>query len=101
MDIGETIKDLRRKDRKRLKHVSGQTGLSQSYLSSLETGARGASLKTLHRIAAAFNRRLVVSFEEIEQKAESFAEQFPPTEDEELIEKLADQEFAKAVLAEK
>lgn len=94
------IKDLRRKDRKRLKHVSGQTGLSQSYLSSLETGARGASLETLHRIAAAFNRRLVVSFEEIEQKAELLAA-FKPTEDEELIEKLADQEFAEAILAEK
>lgn len=95
MDIGATIKKMRRKKQLCLRHVSIETGLSQSYLSSLETGARGASFETLEKIAKAFDKKLVVQFKKAKRKPEK-----AKTEDEILIERLEDKEFQDAVLAE-
>ena len=95
MDIGSTIKKMRRKKQLCLRHVSIETGLSQSYLSSLETGARGASFETLEKIAKAFDKKLVVQFKESKRKPRK-----AKTEDEILVDRFEDREFQESVLAE-
>jgi transcriptional regulator with XRE-family HTH domain len=59
--IGEQIKEARKERGITQKELSGMTGISQTFLSQIETKDRNASVATLMQLGRVLNR--VVSFE--------------------------------------
>jgi transcriptional regulator with XRE-family HTH domain len=53
-DLGKRLRSLRARERKTLREVSEMTGLSRSFLSTLENGDTGASVASLSAIAKAY-----------------------------------------------
>ena len=49
------------------KEVSEKTGIIQAEISKMENGNANPSIKTLKKLAAGLNMRLVISFEPIEE----------------------------------
>ena len=52
-ELGERLRSIRHRRRATLKEVADRADISESFLSQIERGRAGASIATLHRIAAA------------------------------------------------
>ena len=68
MRLGEKIRMIRKLKKWKLKKVASETGLSISYLSDLERGRCRPSLKTLYKIASAYNMNaygLLINIDEV------------------------------------
>jgi transcriptional regulator with XRE-family HTH domain len=52
-ELGERLRSIRHRRRATLKAVAERADISESFLSQIERGRAGASMATLHRIAAA------------------------------------------------
>ena len=61
--IIQTMIDARHKSGITQKELSKRTGIAQGDISKLENGNANPSLKTLKKLAAAFGKKLVISFE--------------------------------------
>ncbi len=66
--IMKAIAGARAKTGMTQKEVSEKTGIIQAEISKLENGNANPSIKTLKKLAAGLNMRLVISFEPIEEK---------------------------------
>jgi len=63
MEIGITIKELRKKKGIRQNRLAEKSGISQTYLSQIENGSRSATLDTLEKICEVLNVPLsILSF---------------------------------------
>lgn len=59
MTLGKRIKQLRKDKGWSLQDIAGQTGLSVSYHSDIETDRTDPSLKTLVKLADAFDMKVI------------------------------------------
>lgn len=63
MDIGSTIKKLRKRKGIQQNELAERSGISQTYLSQIENGSRSATLETLEKVCEALNIPLsIISF---------------------------------------
>jgi len=63
MDIGTTIKKLRKKKGIQQNKLAERSGISQTYLSQIENGSRSATIDTLEKICGVLNVPLsILSF---------------------------------------
>jgi transcriptional regulator with XRE-family HTH domain len=63
VDVGERLRELRRRRRATLKTVADRSGLSESFLSQVERGRSNASVASLRRIADALGVSVADLFE--------------------------------------
>lgn len=66
-EIQEMIIKERKKQKLTQKELSKKTGLSQANISNIENGATHPTIDSLQKIADAFGKRLLVSFDEREE----------------------------------
>lgn len=66
-EINEKIKKLRIENDLTLKELSGQTGLSVSFLSQIERGSSSLAITSLKKIADAFDVPMTYFFDEVEK----------------------------------
>jgi len=64
LETGQRIKLIRKKLRKTLQEIAGETGVSASFISQVERGVAGASLTSIKAIAEALNVPLSVLLDE-------------------------------------
>ena len=64
MNIGESIKNLRKEKKLKLKDLYEATGITVSFLSDIENGKKLPSLETLQKIAQALHTPVHVFFRE-------------------------------------
>jgi transcriptional regulator with XRE-family HTH domain len=63
MDIGSTIKKLRKRKGIQQNELAERSGISQTYLSQIENGSRSATLETLEKVCKALDIPLsIISF---------------------------------------
>jgi XRE family transcriptional regulator, regulator of sulfur utilization len=63
MEIGNTIKKLRKKKNIQQNELAEKSGISQTYLSQIENGSRSATIDTLEKICLALDIPLpIMSF---------------------------------------
>lgn len=67
--IGENIKLFRKKERLTLNDLSRKTGISPSFLSNIESGAKKATLLTFEKIAAALKVNITALFKKREKNS--------------------------------
>ena len=60
LDVGEQIRDAREEAGLSQRELAAKMGTSQAAVARLESGGVGATLTTLHRVAAALGRRITV-----------------------------------------
>jgi len=63
VDVGERLRELRRRRRATLRTVAERSGLSESFLSQVERGRSNASIASLRRIAEALGVSVADLFE--------------------------------------
>lgn len=64
LDVGEQIRDAREEAGLSQRDLAAKMGTSQAAIARLESGGVGATLTTLHRVAAALGRRIIVELSE-------------------------------------
>lgn len=55
MELGNRVRELRRKCKMTLRDLSAKSGIAPSYLSNLERGVNSPTLATLHKVLAALD----------------------------------------------
>lgn len=64
LDVGEQIRDAREEAGLSQRDLAAKMGTSQAAIARLESGGVGATLTTLHRVAVALGRRIIVELSE-------------------------------------